>query len=191
MKYLGYLYNKNMKKLLFLILLSPLIYSDDTLIPLNAYVFEEDMEASWDKKQKISDEQIAYIATRCIGLQIAGYSIAQPPVSFKTMQEFIAINLTASMRLITAIEFTDEYLDNNLKFRDADAWKKKYIEDPAFKFAEYYINYLKQVSREDEDVLDTQMKLLLDDHVICKKLDFYQNSYIDEKTYKRKNINLD
>jgi len=180
-----------MKKLLFLILLSPLIYSDDTLIPLNAYVFEEDMEASWDKKQKISDEQIAYIATRCIGLQMASYRIAKPDVSFKTMQEFIAINLTASIRLITAIEFTDEYLDNNLKFRDADAWKKKYIEDPAFKFAEYYTNYAKQVSLEDEDVFDVQMKLILDDGVICKKLDFYQNSYIDEKTYKRKNINLD
>ena len=180
-----------MKKLLFLILLSPLIYSDDILIPLNAYVFEEDMEASRDKKQKISDEQIAYIATRCIGLQIAGYSIVETPVSFKTIQELIAINLTASMRLIIAIEFTDKYLDNNLNFRDFDAWKKKYIEDPAFKFAEYYINYLKQVSREDEDVLDTQMKLLLDDDVICKKLDFYQYSYIEEKTYKRKNINLD
>lgn len=180
-----------MKKLLFLILLSPLIYSDDTLIPLNAYVFEEDMEASWDKKQKISDEQIAYIATRCIGLQMAFSRIVYPDVSFKTMQEFIAINLTASMRLITAIEFTDEYLDNNLKFRDADAWKKKYIEDPAFKFDEYYTNYVKQVSLEDEDVFDAQMKLILDDDVICKKLDFYQNSYIDEKTYKRKNINLD
>jgi hypothetical protein len=183
-----------MKKLLFLILLSPLIYSDDTLIPLNAYVFEEDMEASWDKKQKISDEQIAYIATRCIGLQMAGYRILKPDISFKTMQEFIAINLTASMRLITAIEFTDEYLDNNLKFRDADAWKKKYIEDPAFKFAEYYTNNFKQIAlkENDKDALETQIKsLILDEDVICKKLDFYQNSYIHEKTYKRKNINLD
>ena len=179
-----------MKKLLFFILLSPLIYSDDTLIPLNAYVFEEDMEATWDKKQKISDEQIAYIATRCIGLQMAGHRILKPDVSFKTMQEFIGIYHTASMRLITAITFTDEYLDNNLKFRDADAWKKKYIEDPAFKFAEYYTNYLKQVSLEDEDVFDAQTKLLLDDDVICKKLDFYQNQYSIEKTL-RKNINLD
>lgn len=179
-----------MKKLLFLILLSPLIYSDDTLIPLNAYVFEEDMEAAWDKKQKISDEQIAYIATRCIGLQMASHRILKPDVSFKTMQEFIGIYLTASMRLITAIEFTDEYIDNNLKFRDADAWKKKYIEDPAFKFAEYYTNYVKQVSLDDEDVFDAQMKLLLDDDVICKKLDFYQNQYGIEKTL-RKNINLD